>query len=44
MPGGLANVSYTKGIHNVKAGITYEQTFLNETSLGSSILRLTHHA
>ena len=28
--GGLANVSYTKGIHNVKAGIMYEQTFLNE--------------
>ena len=28
--GGLANISYTKGIHNVKAGITYEQTFLNE--------------
>jgi hypothetical protein len=26
----LANVSYTKGIHNIKAGITYEQTFLNE--------------
>jgi hypothetical protein len=28
--GALANVSYTKGIHNIKAGITYEQTFLNE--------------
>ena len=26
----LANVTYTKGIHNVKAGVTYEQTFLNE--------------
>jgi len=25
-----SNVSYVKGIHNVKAGITYEQTFLNE--------------
>ena len=23
-------MTYTKGIHNVKAGITYEQTFLNE--------------
>ncbi|MDR3747294.1 MAG: TonB-dependent receptor [Acidobacteriota bacterium] len=28
--GAVANVSYTKGIHNVKAGIMYEQTFLNE--------------
>ena len=28
--GALANVSYTKGIHNVKAGVMYEQTFLNE--------------
>ncbi len=28
--GALANISYTKGIHNIKAGITYEQTFLNE--------------
>jgi hypothetical protein len=28
--GALANVSYTKGINNVKAGITYEQTILNE--------------
>jgi hypothetical protein len=28
--GMLANVSYTKGIHNVKAGVTYEQTILNE--------------
>jgi len=26
----LANVSYTRGIHNVKAGVTYQQTFLNE--------------
>ncbi len=26
-----SDVSYVKGIHNVKAGITYEQTFLNET-------------
>jgi hypothetical protein len=24
------NVSYLKGIHNIKAGITYEQTFLTE--------------
>ncbi len=28
--GALANVSYTKGINNWKAGIMYEQTFLNE--------------
>jgi hypothetical protein len=28
--GALANVAYTKGINNIKAGITYEQTFLNE--------------
>ncbi len=28
--GVLANVSYVKGIHNLKAGISYEQTFLNE--------------
>ena len=28
--GALANVSYTKGINNIKAGITYEQTILNE--------------
>ena len=28
--GALANISYTKGIHNIKAGVTYEQTFLNE--------------
>ena len=26
----LTNVSYNKGIHNIKAGITYEQTILNE--------------
>jgi Carboxypeptidase regulatory-like domain len=26
-------VSYVKGIHNVKAGVTYEQTFLNENDL-----------
>jgi hypothetical protein len=26
-----SNVSYVKGIHNVKAGLTYEQTFLTET-------------
>jgi Carboxypeptidase regulatory-like domain/TonB-dependent Receptor Plug Domain len=25
-----SNVSYVKGIHNLKAGVTYEQTFLNE--------------
>jgi hypothetical protein len=26
-----SNVAYVKGIHNVKAGATYEQTFLRET-------------
>jgi hypothetical protein len=26
-----SNISYVKGIHNVKAGVTYEQTFLDET-------------
>jgi hypothetical protein len=26
----LGNVSYTKGIHNIKAGVVYEQTILNE--------------
>ena len=25
------NISYVKGINNLKAGVTYEQTFLNET-------------
>jgi hypothetical protein len=29
--GVLSTVSYVKGIHNIKAGVTYEQTFLNET-------------
>ncbi len=28
--GGRANVSYVKGIHNIKAGITYEDTILTE--------------
>src|ERR1035438_5503830 len=28
--GAVANLSYTKGIHNIKAGIMYEHTFLNE--------------
>ena len=28
--GVLSNVTYAKGINNVKAGITYQQTFLNE--------------
>lgn len=28
--GATASLSYTKGIHNIKTGITYEQTFLNE--------------
>ncbi len=26
-----SDVSYVKGIHNLKAGVTYEQTFLDET-------------
>lgn len=25
-----SDISYVKGVHNIKAGITYEQTFLNE--------------
>ncbi len=25
-----SNISYVKGIHNVKAGVTYQQTFLDE--------------
>ena len=29
--GAIANVTYTKGIHNIKAGVMYEQTFLNES-------------
>ena len=29
--GALANVTYVKGIHNIKGGITYEQTFLGES-------------
>jgi hypothetical protein len=28
--GGRASASYVKGIHNIKAGISYEQTLLNE--------------
>ncbi len=28
--GGRASVSYVKGIHNIKAGVSYEQTFLTE--------------
>lgn len=28
--GALANVTYTKGIQNIKAGLSYEQTFLDE--------------
>ena len=28
--GAIANVTYTKGVHNLKAGIMYEQTFLQE--------------
>ena len=30
MPGFAPSVSYVKGIHNIKAGVTYEQTFLTE--------------
>ena len=29
--GGHADLSYSKGIHNIKAGILYEHTFLRET-------------
>jgi hypothetical protein len=28
--GARSNVSYVKGIHNLKAGVTYQQTFLDE--------------
>ncbi len=28
--GTRSNISYVKGVHNVKAGLTYQQTFLNE--------------
>ena len=28
--GALANITYTRGINNIKAGVMYEQTFLNE--------------
>jgi hypothetical protein len=28
--GGRASISYVKGIHNIKAGVTYQQTFLTE--------------
>jgi hypothetical protein len=28
--GGRASISHVKGIHNIKAGITYQQTFLTE--------------
>jgi hypothetical protein len=27
-----SDISYVKGIHNVKAGVTYQQTFLNENN------------
>src|SRR6266545_3837782 len=27
-----SDVSYVKGIHNVKAGVTYQQTFLDENN------------
>lgn len=33
--GGRATISYVHGMHNLKAGVSYEQTFLNESdSLG----------
>ena len=28
--GAIANLTYTKGIHNIKGGVMYEQTFLDE--------------
>jgi hypothetical protein len=28
--GARANISYVKGVHNIKAGVTYEQTFVTE--------------
>ena len=28
--GGRASLSYVKGINNIKAGVTYQQTFLTE--------------
>jgi hypothetical protein len=28
--GARADLSYTRGVHNIKAGVTYTQTFLNE--------------
>ena len=31
--GARASVSYVKGINNIKAGITYEQTFLTRTTV-----------
>ena len=30
MPACVSNISYVKGIHNMKAGAVYEQTFLDE--------------
>ncbi len=30
MPALRSDISYVKGIHNIKAGVTYEQTFLTE--------------
>jgi len=30
--GAIASVTWNKGIHNVKAGVMYEQTFLNENN------------
>ena len=38
---------YVKGIHNVKAGVTYEQTFLNENDtfgiVDPTLQRALHH-
>ena len=35
-----SDVSYVKGIHNVKVGVTYEQTFLTKTIRWASLIRL----
>ena len=32
-----SNVSYVKGIHNLKAGAVYEQTFLRENDLSGIV-------
>ena len=44
--GVLSNVSYVKGIHNLKLGVQYEHTFLTEgdSILASSIQASSHHS